>query len=156
MEDQCLTHPFPAREERGNTIIHALVEESPAEALWEELWVRDLGSNMFEVCCIPLWVRNLSIGDIVAATPDSKKGWILKEVIQPSGDCTFRIWFAEPPAEEVMKRLHDELRAFGCLLEWRSDRLWGVSCRPESAQTVRDLLMDWERRGIIEYETGWT
>lgn len=156
MIERCITHPFPARQERGNTIVHALAEESPTEIVWEELWVKDLGSNSFEICCIPMHVYNLSIGDIVVAEPHPRKGWVLKEVVHSSGEYTFRLLFNEQPGEEVMRRLHDELRAQGCLLEWRTARAWGVSCGPESMKAVVDVLRDWEERGILAYETGRT
>ncbi|MFS8639241.1 MAG: DUF4265 domain-containing protein [Symbiobacteriaceae bacterium] len=156
MRERYMIHPFPVRQERGDTVIHALVEESPEEIIWEELWARSLGSDAIEICCIPLFVRNVFLGDIVTAAPDAGKGWILKEVIRRSGDYGFRLLFPDEPAEEVMRTLHHTLRHLGCVLEWRTARFWGVSCGPESVLAVADVLSDWEQRGILAYETGWT
>ena len=53
-----------------------------------------------------------------------------------------------------MDEVENELRGFGCELEWQSHDLLGVAVLQDHAQSVADYLYDQEENGRLEYETS--
>lgn len=119
--------------------------------------VRQIEDDQFEVCCIPFFLRDVNLGDIVQTV--AKDGWkyILDRVIQDSGRYTFRAWFGNSfyPRDEIA----GELRAKGALLEWSSRDLLAIDAADsEQAKLIAGCLATQEDAGRLEYETGrtWT
>jgi hypothetical protein len=52
-------HLAPVWRERADFILGAIVEDG----ISEQLWARKVDDLQFEVCCIPFWVYNISLGD---------------------------------------------------------------------------------------------
>ena len=57
------------------------------------------GDTEFEVCCIPLLLYDISLGDIVATDAD----YLLDRVVRPSGRYTFRVWFGDDGAGPALR-----------------------------------------------------
>ena len=53
-----------------DSILLGYAEELEGVHILEELHARRLGDDLFEICCIPCWVRNLALGDRVYINAD--------------------------------------------------------------------------------------
>jgi hypothetical protein len=152
-QPEFLVHQNPVWRERANFIVHAELQEQDHLKRFEQLWVRQLDVNRFEVCCIPFFVFNVALGDVVATSPKCGREYVVAEVVEPSGRYVFRVWFGQSfqPRAEIV----DELRTLGSLIEWSSQNLVAVDAADrEHAQLVADRLMKHEKAGHLVYETG--
>jgi uncharacterized protein DUF4265 len=139
-------HEAPAWRERANFIVGAPL---PEEGRAEQLWARQLGDERFEICCIPFFVYDLALGDVVETDAD----YDVVRVLERSGRFVFRVWFGDAfhPRQEVA----DELAGLGALLEWSSANLLAVDAADAAqAQEIADYLAEQERAGRLTYETG--
>lgn len=139
-------HPEPVWRDRSNFIIGAPL---PEEGRAEQLWARQVGDRRFEICCIPFFVHDVALGDVV----ETDANFDLVRVVERSGRYVFRVWFGESfrPREEIAERL----AALGALLEWSSLNLLAVDAADEShAQVIADFLTEQERGGHLMFETG--
>jgi hypothetical protein len=148
MEDiREVVHRNPVWRSRSDFIIAATIEGG-GDFKTEQIWVRRDG-ELFEICCIPFFIYNLALGDLVSA--DSE--YLITGVVRASGRYVFRVWFGDSPNSraEVSVRLAE----MGSLLEWSSDNLVAVDAADiEHAQLVADYLNEREQEGQLTYETG--
>jgi hypothetical protein len=117
------------------------------------LWARQVADARFEVCCIPFFVFDLALGDMVATSPRGGRKYVVEKVVEPSGRYVFRVWFGGSfqPRDEIASGL----KAVGSLIEWSSRNLLAVDAvDAEHAQLVADFLMEREKAGHLVYETG--
>lgn len=115
----------------------------------EQLWARQAGDQQFEICCIPFFLYDVALGDVV----ETDASYNLLRVIEPSGRYVFRVWFGDSShsAEEIAEQLEE----LGALLEWSSANLLAIDAADASqAQTVADFLAEQERGGRLMFETG--
>jgi Domain of unknown function (DUF4265) len=120
---------------------------------YEQLFARRLGPHRFEVCCIPFFLRNIALGDVVETGTGTDREFEVARVVEPSGRWVFRVWFGESfqPRDEVEL----QLVASGALLEWYSNNLLEVDVENEQlAQEVASLLEDRQQAGLLYYDTG--
>jgi hypothetical protein len=134
-----IVHQDPVWRERANFIIHAALPEKDRPNRFEQLWARQLGDDRFEVCCIPFFVFDIALGDVVATAPRDGRKYIVNRVIEPSGHYVFRVWFGQSfyPRDEIAGRL----TALGSLIEWSSRNLLAVDVNVQVlglAAAVRD------------------
>src|SRR5947199_5228528 len=82
------THSEPVWRERADFIIGARL---PEHGRSEQLWAKKLSKNRYEICCIPFFLYDLALGDIVETNDDHD----LVGVVQRSGRFVFRVWFGD-------------------------------------------------------------
>jgi len=151
--NEFVVHQEPVWRERSNFVISAQLQEKDQPRRFEQLFARQLADDRFEVCCIPFFVYDLALGDVVVTSAKADRKYVVKSVAEPSGRYVFRVWFGESfqPRGEIA----DELKAIGSLLEWSSRNLLAVDAVDEEhAQLVADFLGERERLGHLVYETG--
>lgn len=145
--DRFLVHTDPVRRERSNFIINGPLPGG--DDRFEQLWVLQRGDYRFELCCIPFFVYDVALGDVVETDVDYR----LIRVLEPSGRFVFRVWFGESfqPREEIA----DDLVALEALIEWSSVNLLAVDAvDADHAQRIADYLLGHEQAGRLVYETG--
>ena len=133
-----------------NFIINA---ELPEAGRFEQLWARQRSDGTFEICCIPFFLYDVALGDVVQTTARGDRQYILSEVVSPSQRYVFRVWFggSDVPTSTVVERLE----SLGALMEWSSANLLAVDARDlQHAQEIADYLAGAERRGELVFETG--
>ena len=60
----------------------------------ESFWVKKIRGRQYEVCTIPFFAYNVSLGDIVRCAPDEDgEGLFVERVLKKSGNRTVRIAF---------------------------------------------------------------
>ncbi|MCF6376451.1 DUF4265 domain-containing protein [Nocardioides KLBMP 9356] len=143
-----VVHRHPAWRDRSNFIIAANIDPGSTGVTTEQLWARQDGDR-YEICCIPFFVYDLALGDVVEVDGDH----VMTQVVEKSGRYVFRVHFGQTdqPRDEVVERL----QAMGAIPEWSSRSLVAVDARDEShAQEVADFLQEQEDGGHLIYETG--
>jgi hypothetical protein len=148
-----VVHQDPVWRDRSNFIISVELPEKDRPRRFEQLFARQLSEDRFEVCCIPFFVFDIALGDVVGTSPRSDRQYVVEKVAEPSGRYVFRVWFGDSfqPRDEIA----EELKALGSLLEWSSLNLLAVDAvNQEHAQLVADLLAEREKTGQLVYETG--
>ena len=148
-----VVHQEPAWRERSGFVISAELPEKYWPRRFEQLFARQLADDRFEVCCIPFFVCDLALGDVVVTSAKDGRKYVVTSVAEPSGRYVFRVWFGESfrPRGEIA----DELKALGSLVEWSSRNLLAVDAVDgEHARLVADFLAEREQLGHLVYETG--
>src|ERR1700738_4749295 len=113
--NEFVVHQEPVWREQSNFIIHAELPEKDRPRRFEQLFARQLGQERFEICCIPFFVYNIALGDVVVTAPSGDRKYVVKGVVEPAGRYVFRVWFGESfhPREEIAQ----ELKGLGSLIE---------------------------------------
>ena len=119
----------------------------------EQLWARQVGDDLFQVCCIPFFARDLSLGDVVRTTAQGGRDFMVSEVVEPSGHWTFRVWLRDSTEHSVS--LEAGFMSSGALTEWSSEHLLALDV-PDApgAQRLADELRAGEAAGRWIYEAG--
>jgi hypothetical protein len=146
-------HSEPVWREYSNFIINAELGEADLPRRFEQLWVRQLGESRFEICCIPFFLFNVALGDVVETVAKGGRKYVFERVVEVSGRFVFRAWFGESnhPRDEVA----EQLKAMGSLVEWSSKNLLAVDAKDRAhAQEVADFLHERQQDGQLLYETG--
>jgi hypothetical protein len=148
-----LIHSDPVWREHANFIIHAALTGESGPRRFEQLWTRQRADNQFEVCCIPFFIYDLALGDLVLTSPAEDLQYVVERVVTSSGRYVFRVWFGQSfhPRDEIA----NDLTALGSLIEWSSRNLLAVDAADgEHAQLIADFLMERQKAGHLIYETG--
>lgn len=149
--DKVAVHRAPVWREKSNFIIRAFIEKIDDRSRWEQLWVRKIRQTSFEVCCIPFFVYELSLGDIV----ETDSNFNLQQVTERSGFHTFRVWIEESDAPFDRVNFISLLIRYGALYEWSTEHLLAISTvTDEQTCAVRDLLIAMSDQRSIQYEIG--
>lgn len=140
-----LVHTDPVSRDRADFIISAVASAGRIE----QLWARSIDEYRFELCCIPFFLYDVALGDIV----ETNGAYEMTRVIQPSGRFVFRLWFGSSSyAQQVIV---DELVAMGALVERSSANMLAVdAASPADAHRIADALLAHEAAGRLVYETG--
>lgn len=147
------THPSPAWREKADFLFHAEVPAGDQPPRFEQLWGRRVSATTFEVCCIPFYIYDLSLGDIVQMRVLEGEKYIFDSVVVPSGHWTFRVLFEE--TNKAREPFLNNLVEMGVILEWSSVNMVAVDVASSDAvQQVADFLWKHEQDGGLVYETG--
>ncbi len=146
-------HHEPVWRDRSDFIINAALTEADR---FEQLWCRRVTSNSFELCCIPFFLYNVALGDIVETQTLAGRAYVVTRVIASSGRYVFRVHFDESMRRN-QEQVVDTLESMSSLVEWSSGSLLAVDARDsEHAQQIADYLWAAEDQGLLVYETGKT
>jgi hypothetical protein len=151
--NEFVVHQNPVWRSHSDFIINAELSEKDRPHRFEQLFARQLGDDRFEICCIPFFVYDIALGDIVVTSPSSDRKYVVKDVAERSGRYVFRVWFGDSlrPRDEVVQ----DLEGLGSLIEQSSNNLVAVdTVDEEHAELVSDFLAEQERLGHLIYETG--
>lgn len=149
--EQFSVHREPVWRDRANFIINAPL---PEPGRFEQLWTRQVSADTFELCCIPFFLYDVALGDIVQTKDEAGRRYVMSRVVTPSGRYVFRVHF-----DRSMLQNRDEtvarLTELGAQLEWSSASLLAVDARDAAhGQEIADFLFDRENQGKLIYETG--
>jgi hypothetical protein len=140
-------HLSPVWRDRANFIIRAAL---PENGRFEQLWCRQVDDTTFEVCCIPFFLYDIALGDVVRTSP----AYLLEDVVEASGRGTYRLFFPDESREEG-EGIVERLTALGALVEWSSRRLLAVATPDKSANAVVSLLEEGSEQGGFLFERAW-
>ncbi|NED97132.1 DUF4265 domain-containing protein [Phytoactinopolyspora alkaliphila] len=151
--DRFSLHRAPAWRDRANFIINAPL---PEPGRFEQLWSRQVSDDTFEVCCIPFFLYDLALGDVVQTSSQDGRKYVVSRVLTKSGRYVFRAHF-EPSMYQFRDEISARLDDLGALLEWSSPTLVAVDAHgPAHAQQIAGFLQERAEQGQLMYETGYT
>lgn len=154
MVEQFFTHEDPVWYQIPHSVVILPLPNKPGE--FEQLVGLEVGNNQYKLICIPFFLYDIALGDIVHVDLDLPFKDRRYKVVSKSGRYVFRVWFEYTP-DSVKKTCLKELRKMGALTERSSKLLYAVDAENlELAQRVADYLMDGESAGSWIYETGQT
>jgi hypothetical protein len=151
--EEFVVHQEPVWRERSDFTINAELSEKDRPRRFEQLFVKHLGGDRFEVCCILFFLYDVALGDVVVTSAEDDRRYVLERIVEPSGRFVFRAWFGESfhPRDEIAA----ELKRLGSLIEWSSRNLLAVDAADQHhAQLIADYLAEHEREGRLMYDTG--
>ncbi len=139
------THGEPIWRSESNFIIVANVDGEK-----EQLWARQISERTFKICCIPFFVYNLALDDIV----ETDASYCVTKVVERSGRFVFRVWNRSGD-KEYLASIVRRLEEFGALVERSSESVIAIDTENEqAAKDVSGWLSQLEQAGHIQYETG--
>jgi len=146
-------HPEPIWRDRADFAIRAPL----AADRWEQMAARQVGPDRFEICCIPFFAHDLALGDIVQTAALDDARYEIREVIEPSGHYTFRVWLGDSPEpRRVRADVMDFVTQSGCMFEQSSEHMIAIDAPPGREQPIAEELSRREQAGELIYETGKT
>ena len=117
---------------------------------WERLWAYRVGPGLYNVDNIPIFVKGISTGDVVSVQQVGSDLYF-KELIRPSGNSVFRLYFYD---ESEVKATRENFRMLGC--EWtQSIFATVIAVEIPSAvpiESVAALIEEGAESGHWEYE----
>lgn len=140
-------HSEPVWRDKSDFVIAAPLGDGGSEV--EQLFVRQISDHRFELCCIPFFLYDVALGDVVE-TDDT---YLVSEVVERSGRYVFRVWFGDSayPREDIASALVE----LGGLLEWSSVNLLAIDAEDLThAQKIADYLAIASQEGKLMFETG--
>src|SRR4051794_33643503 len=99
-------HAEPLLRAKANFLIQIDLEPFGMPGRTEQLWVRRLDGETFEVCCLPFFPYGIALGDVIAARPDEADRVVFDRVVQKSGHRLLRFAFRD---KRVAASAHEEL-----------------------------------------------
>jgi hypothetical protein len=157
-DDDIVVHLSPAWYDRANFLVFASIPRS--ETLpkhWEQIWALQKSSGLFEICCIPFFIYDFALGDIVETTAKAGKQYVIQKIVKRSGHKTFRVSFIDSSygdaKEDVLKFVKDEM---DCLVEWHSVNLLAIDAPTQQiTDQITDFLREKSEHEQIIFEFGW-
>ncbi len=142
-------HQDPVWRDRADFIIGAEITGASLDVKTEQLWARRVDALRFEICCIPFFVYDIALGDVVETSSD----FLVRRVVESSGRFVFRVWFGESfhSRDEIAAQLVE----LGAVIEWSSPNVLAVDAADEElAKVISGWLLEREEQGQLVYETG--
>ena len=97
-------HENPVWRDRSNFIIDAEIPEEDRPRRFEQLFTRKLAKDLFEICCIPFFLYDVALGDVVRTLLEGDRKYVVDRVVEASGRYVFRVLFSGfsgPPCDEL-------------------------------------------------------
>ena len=153
-EKTIATHLSPVWRSKADFLIHADLSSSALPGKWEQLWVRRLEENRFEVCCIPFFAMGLALGDQVDSAPRHGRHHVVQSVLAESGHTAARAAFLKlDEFDALAPRIIEEMRKVGCLFEWHSVGYLAIDIADRRTfQHMDKVLADYGAAGHLKYE----
>ncbi|MEK6719842.1 MAG: DUF4265 domain-containing protein [Chloroflexota bacterium] len=149
------THREPVWRDASDFLILVDLQAHDLPGHWEQLWVRRLQDETFQLCCIPFYTYGLSLGDIVEATSDDGGAVVLRRLVRASGHRTVRAALRRNAPEPVHSALHEIVSDLGVPHEWKAGGFVAIDAADRRVvDLVRERLSPLEVGGLIEVEVG--
>jgi hypothetical protein len=151
MENTHALHLEPAWGSRADFVIDAELSD-PLQGKFEQLRVRKVSINRFEICCIPFFLYDLALGDIVETPLVGKNRYVVRRVAQPSGRGVYRVVYKSQNQADCAE-LIDQTATM--VTEWSSENLMAIDVPDlRSGRRLHAALCKFEQLGHIEFEIG--
>ena len=121
----------------------------------ESLWAKALGGDLYQIDNVPFFAYGLNYQDIVRATADSPElKPEVREVVKPSGHCTFRVIFDGATERDYQASLLACLESYGASYERADGINVAIDLEPDGDYgALFDKLEEYENSGYLSFET---
>jgi len=156
MADDVKMHVHPVWREKADFLLNMKIDSEDDAVRYEQLWVKRHDENRFEICCIPFFLYDMALGDIVRVSAQDGRQ-VMEGVEEIAGHHTFRVWFGDTQDTAAKDEVLQELSRLDCLFEWFSEYLLAIDA-PDDAAAIElaEFLLYQEERERLQYETGRT
>ncbi|MEW9547045.1 DUF4265 domain-containing protein [Nonomuraea sp. NPDC050783] len=145
---------------KGNYIARVDLGPFGFQGLVEQVWLKPIGVDTYQVSCIPFRVYGMSLFDEVKLTSD---GIYVKEVVRLSGHRTLRLLLTSPVDLSSKKKILSLIKENNFLSEWSGDRHVVIDIPPgvdanlllgAAGQIVRSGFAYWEWGDAQPFESN--
>ncbi len=151
-DSMIVTHDEPAARARTNYIVRLSLAADGLPGRYEQVWTRTEDNVSCELCCIPFFTYDLSLGDVVRQTSDDGE----YQIVSKAGHRTIRFAIQD---EKFRHEGHDSLLAaiasVGCLAEFHG-HMAGYGAidivGERQSESVRALLSPLAEQGLLMWE----
>jgi hypothetical protein len=121
---------------------------------WEQLWVRKLSVEEFEICCIPFFTYGVALGDTILAGRQGSLEWVLQRVLRKSGHRHVRVAVTNRASStELHEALHGVAASLPFAHEWRGPGFLAIDIPPgDDSGRVTAAFQSHVLAGNIELE----
>lgn len=121
----------------------------------ESMWARPLGNDLYQIENVPFYAYGINFHDIVRATADSDDQILeIRELIEPSGHRTFRVFFQKHIGREKQEEILKALKGLRISYERLNVRCCSLDMQPEgNYQVVFSELDGLEQEEVLGFET---
>jgi hypothetical protein len=121
----------------------------------ESMWALPLGADRYQVKNVPFFAYGLNFDDTVEAiAPEPGTKPEIRRIVEPGGHRTIRVSFEAQTPREQRGPLLEQLNAHKASFENANGTLYAIDVEPEGDyDAVREQLDDWQREGLLDYET---
>lgn len=121
----------------------------------ESIWALPLGDDQFEIRNTPFHAYGLNFLDVVLATSDAAdRKPEVRSIVRRSGHRTLRVFFAKETSLHERAGWLARLSPLGVTYEGMNERFFALDVPPHGDYAaVRSSLDEWEKNGILCYET---
>ncbi|HZH98447.1 MAG TPA: DUF4265 domain-containing protein [Fimbriimonadaceae bacterium] len=147
MHDDAVWHKLP------HFVLHYPVPE--IEDAYEQLVTENLGHNRFRLLCIPFFIYDLSLGDVIEGDPSVHRGKRQWRIVERSGRRVYRVAFSSKD-RRLIKSCITAIKQMGGLVEKAaSGTLYAIDAADdEIAEKIVRYLIEGESNGQWEWEAG--
>lgn len=147
-------HYHPVWKKIADSIINASVENEAKRTVYESLWAKKNQDGLYEICCIPYFIYDLALGDIIEADLDERGKLLYKKVFQHSGNKTIWVQFNNAKRDDL-NRVLEKVIKFDCLYEGYNERFLAFNANSDEQLTsVISSLSNEIKIGLIEYSSN--
>lgn len=145
-------HSDPIGRARANFVIFARLGTVGGTGGWEQLWARQVGPDLFEICCIPFFLYGFALGDVVRTHPGHGRQWVVADVVTASGNAVVRLWLRGSTAK--LGQVLAEAKELGLPAEISGEHLVAVSVRQDQRARVALWTKELTEKAGVMTEDG--
>jgi hypothetical protein len=121
----------------------------------ESMWAEPLGDDLYKIQNVPFYAYGLNFHDVVRATSDSDELIPeIRELIEPSGHRTFRVFFKKHIERDRQEDILNSLKDLTISYERANAIYFALDMQPDGDyQAVFNRLEDLEQQNLIGFET---
>jgi hypothetical protein len=153
VERDIVVHSSPAWREKANFLIFGTIELE-GERRWEQIWCRQMSENTFELCCIPFFLYDLSIGDVVETEANEARKFVIARRVKASGLRTIRVWYSAEASSEDKARGIAQVQESSASAEWYSERLLAFACAAGDLPHLATFFEREQGEGVLKFEVA--
>ncbi len=146
-----VVHLSPSWRSKANFLLFGAIDLE-GEERWEQLWARQVAENEFELCCVPFFLYDLSLGDVVETETREGRRFVISSRVKASGLHTVRAWYSADASEDDKERFLELLRDSAVAMEWHSKRLLAFACVSAEVNRFVDFLGKEQESGVLKFE----
>ncbi|MFT4297042.1 MAG: DUF4265 domain-containing protein [Micropruina sp.] len=124
------SHPDPVARPHPSYMLRVALDDVGPGENHEQLWTKQVGHDLYEICCIPFFADQLALGDVVRADSDYR----IRSVVHRSRNGVVRIAIKRPEdIDSLHPLLHELLVRSNYLHEWFVPGYVAVNINPEES-----------------------
>jgi hypothetical protein len=121
----------------------------------EAMWAQLVSENLYELRNVPFYAYDLNFLDVVEAVSereDLKPD--VRRVVRRSGHRTLRVFFSKAVTPSERTALLETVKEFGATFEGATESFFAIDVNADgNYEAVCGRLYEWEKNGLLEYET---